>query len=131
MKRRQQVSDLFLKYGPKGEKVITNIARVSRPGCRVYVSKADIPRSLAVLESTSYDIAWCHDRQRSAQAGIRRRASVQHLLRKGAGYVAYRKETYSLPDKVKVDIKAGTVVVTGPKGTVSNLSSGNPVRREG
>jgi small subunit ribosomal protein S8 len=40
---------LFLKYGPKGEKVISNIERVSRPGCRVYVSKADIPRVLGGL----------------------------------------------------------------------------------
>jgi small subunit ribosomal protein S8 len=40
---------LFLKYGPRGEQVITNIERVSRPGCRVYVSKADIPRVLGGL----------------------------------------------------------------------------------
>src|SRR3954452_14696559 len=40
---------VFLKYGPKGEKVISNIERVSRPGCRVYVSKADIPRVLGGL----------------------------------------------------------------------------------
>ena len=37
---------VFLKYGPKGEKVITNIERVSRPGCRVYVGRTDIPRVL-------------------------------------------------------------------------------------
>ena len=29
----------------------------------------------------SYDVAWRHDRQASAQAGIWRRAAVQHLLR--------------------------------------------------
>jgi small subunit ribosomal protein S8 len=40
---------VFLKYGPKGERVITNIERVSRPGCRVYVSKGDIPRVLGGL----------------------------------------------------------------------------------
>lgn len=40
---------VFLKYGPRGEKVISNIERVSRPGCRVYVSKADIPRVLGGL----------------------------------------------------------------------------------
>src|SRR5438552_11913423 len=37
---------LFLKYGPKGENVISKIDRVSRPGCRVYVSKNKIPRVL-------------------------------------------------------------------------------------
>ncbi|HYR44840.1 MAG TPA: 30S ribosomal protein S8 [Terriglobia bacterium] len=40
---------LFLKYGPKGEKVISNIERVSRPGCRVYVSKGEIPKVLGGL----------------------------------------------------------------------------------
>jgi small subunit ribosomal protein S8 len=40
---------LFLKYGPKGERVITNIERVSRPGCRVYVSTAKIPKVLGGL----------------------------------------------------------------------------------
>src|SRR6516225_3866276 len=39
----------ILKYGPKGEKVISNIERISRPGCRVYVSKAEIPRVLGGL----------------------------------------------------------------------------------
>jgi small subunit ribosomal protein S8 len=40
---------VFLKYGPRGERVITNIERVSRPGCRVYVSTAKIPRVLGGL----------------------------------------------------------------------------------
>ncbi|PYS55856.1 MAG: 30S ribosomal protein S8 [Acidobacteria bacterium] len=40
---------LFLKFGPKGEKVISNIERVSRPGCRVYVSKSKIPKVLGGL----------------------------------------------------------------------------------
>ncbi len=40
---------LFLKYGPKGETVISNIERISRPGCRVYVSKAEIPKVLGGL----------------------------------------------------------------------------------
>ena len=40
---------VFLKYGPKGEKVISNIERISRPGCRVYVSKTEIPKVLGGL----------------------------------------------------------------------------------
>ena len=40
---------VFLKYGPKGEKVISNIERISRPGCRVYVSKSEIPKVLGGL----------------------------------------------------------------------------------
>ena len=40
---------VFLKYGPKGEKVISRIERVSRPGCRVYLSKTEIPKVLGGL----------------------------------------------------------------------------------
>jgi small subunit ribosomal protein S8 len=40
---------LFLKYGSKGEKVISSIERISRPGCRVYVSKTEIPKVLGGL----------------------------------------------------------------------------------
>ena len=40
---------VFLKYGPRGEKVISKIDRVSRPGCRVYLSKSEIPKVLGGL----------------------------------------------------------------------------------
>ena len=45
----KQSLTLFLKYGPKGEMVISKIERVSRPGCRVYVSKTEIPKVLGGL----------------------------------------------------------------------------------
>jgi small subunit ribosomal protein S8 len=31
-----------LKYGPKGERVISRIDRVSKPGCRVYAGYRDL-----------------------------------------------------------------------------------------
>lgn len=37
---------IYLKYGPEGEKVITRIDRVSKPGCRVYSSAKDLPHVL-------------------------------------------------------------------------------------
>ena len=37
---------VYLKYGNNNEAAISNIARVSRPGCRVYVRRTDIPRVL-------------------------------------------------------------------------------------
>jgi small subunit ribosomal protein S8 len=40
---------LFLKYGPKGERVIIGIQRVSRPGRRVYFGRDDVPEVLAGL----------------------------------------------------------------------------------
>ena len=35
-----------LKYGPKGEKVITGLKRISKPGLRVYAGVADLPKVL-------------------------------------------------------------------------------------
>ena len=35
---------VFLRYTPEGESVISNLARVSRPGRRVYVGAHQVPR---------------------------------------------------------------------------------------
>ncbi len=35
---------IYLKYGPGMERVITDLQRVSRPGCRIYCGKDEIPR---------------------------------------------------------------------------------------
>ena len=40
---------LFLKYGPHGEKLITGVERISRPGRRVYFGREDVPEVLAGL----------------------------------------------------------------------------------
>jgi len=40
---------LFLKYGPHGERLITGVQRISRPGRRVYFGKQDVPEVLAGL----------------------------------------------------------------------------------
>ena len=44
-----KVLRLFLKYGPHGEKVITGIERISRPGRRVYFRSTDVPVVLGGL----------------------------------------------------------------------------------
>jgi small subunit ribosomal protein S8 len=38
-----------LKYGPRGERVITGIERVSRPGRRVYFGTEEVPTVLGGL----------------------------------------------------------------------------------
>jgi small subunit ribosomal protein S8 len=48
-KAARQLVRLFLKYGPGGERVISGIERVSRPGRRVYVSRDDVPSVLGGL----------------------------------------------------------------------------------
>jgi small subunit ribosomal protein S8 len=40
---------LFLKYGPRGEKVISGLERISRPGRRVYLGVDDVPTVLGGL----------------------------------------------------------------------------------
>ena len=45
----QPIIRIFLKYGPRGEKVITGIERISRPGRRVYLGVEDVPSVLGGL----------------------------------------------------------------------------------
>jgi small subunit ribosomal protein S8 len=40
---------VFLKYGPHGERLITGVERISRPGRRVYFGHDDVPEVLAGL----------------------------------------------------------------------------------
>ena len=37
---------VYLKYSNSNEAAITNVSRVSSPGCRVYVRRSEIPRVL-------------------------------------------------------------------------------------
>ena len=45
----RQVIRIFLKYGPHGEKVITGVERISRPGRRVYFRSSEVPPVLGGL----------------------------------------------------------------------------------
>ena len=40
---------IFLRYGPKGESVISQLKRVSRPSLRVYVGSTEVPKVLGGL----------------------------------------------------------------------------------
>ncbi len=40
---------IVLKYGPRGEKVISGLERVSRPGRRVYFGRDEVPRVMGGL----------------------------------------------------------------------------------
>lgn len=43
---KQGVIRVFLKYGPNGERVISGLKRISKPGLRNYVSAEDLPKVL-------------------------------------------------------------------------------------
>jgi small subunit ribosomal protein S8 len=45
----QPVIRIALKYGPRGETVISGLERVSRPGRRVYFGRDDVPKVMGGL----------------------------------------------------------------------------------
>jgi small subunit ribosomal protein S8 len=47
--RKQGTLRIYLKYGPKQERVLTSLERVSRPSLRRYCGKDSIPRVLEGL----------------------------------------------------------------------------------
>lgn len=47
---KQGVIKVFLKYGPNGERVISGLKRISKPGLRNYVSAEDLPKVLNGLD---------------------------------------------------------------------------------
>ena len=62
-----------LKYGPDGERAITGLRRMSRPGRRVYRKQSDIPRVLdglgVAILSTSRGILTDHTARRQGIGG--------------------------------------------------------------
>ena len=62
---------IFLKYGPRGERVLSGLERVSRPGRRVYCAKDKPPSVLAGLGTsivtTSHGVM---TGQQAAEAGV-------------------------------------------------------------
>ena len=77
----QKTIRIALKYGPRGERVITGIERVSRPGRRVYFGRdgsADGARR--ARHEHPDDVARRDDRPRGAQAGRRRRSALQRVV---------------------------------------------------
>lgn len=47
--KKQGIIRVNLKYTPEGDSVISNLQRVSKPGRRVYVGKAEIPSVMGGL----------------------------------------------------------------------------------
>ncbi|KJY56044.1 MULTISPECIES: 30S ribosomal protein S8 [Lactobacillus] len=43
---KQGMIKIFLKYGPDGERVISGLKRISKPGLRTYVSAENLPKVL-------------------------------------------------------------------------------------
>ena len=77
----QKTIRVQLKYGPRGERVITGIERVSRPGRRVYFGqrgRADGARRPRHCHPDH--LARRDDRARGAPPGRRRRSALQRVV---------------------------------------------------
>jgi len=53
-----EIIRIFLKYGPKKERIISGLIKISKPGRRVYVTKEEVPRvqrglGIAILSTSS------------------------------------------------------------------------------
>ncbi len=46
---KQGILRVYLKYGPRGEEIVSEIKRVSKPSRRVYMSSDELPRPLGGL----------------------------------------------------------------------------------
>ena len=62
-----------LKFGPKRERIITDLKRISKPGRRVYATKDRLPRVLGgmgtAIVSTSHGLMTGHDARRNGYGG--------------------------------------------------------------
>ncbi len=86
-----KVIRIYLKYGAHNEAAISKAERVSRPGCRVYVRRSEIPR---VLGGMGINILTTprgrDDRTPGAQRRRGRRVVVRDLVRQLALAVSCR-----------------------------------------
>ena len=72
---------VFLKYTPDRRSVITDLQRVSRPGCRRYVGKTEIRPVVGGMGISHRDhAARRDDRARGAQRRRGRRSAVRSLV---------------------------------------------------
>jgi small subunit ribosomal protein S8 len=69
----QPTLKVILKYGPKGERVITGLKRISKPGLRVYAKKDEVPKVLGglgiAIVSTSKGVMTDNDARNESVGG--------------------------------------------------------------
>jgi small subunit ribosomal protein S8 len=69
----QDTLEVTLKYGPRKERTLTGIRRISKPGLRVYAKKDELPRVLGGLGiaviSTSQGVMTDRDARKAGVGG--------------------------------------------------------------
>ena len=77
----RQMIRILLKYGPHGEKVITGLERISRPGRRVYFRSSEVPPVLGGLGTSILTTSRGVMTGRAAvRAGVGGEVLVQYLV---------------------------------------------------
>ncbi len=99
-----------LKYGPNGEKVISGLKKISKPGLRVYARHDKLPRVLNGSDRDHLHIQGHRDRQR------RRAATVGGEVLAISG--SWRLNIMSRIGKLPIDLPSG-VTVTQDGGIVT------------
>ena len=114
-----QAFRVALKYGPRRQRTITGLRRVSTPGRRIYRGRRELPRVMGglgiAIVSTSQGVMT--DRE-----AARARASAARSWRTcGEGRMSrIGKQPIEIPGGVEVSVGDGNVVtVTGPRGSLS------------
>jgi len=112
---KQNVIRVFLRYGPGMERAITELQRVSKPGCRIYCGKDQIPKVYGGLGinilSTSRGLMT--GRRAAARAWVARSSATSG---EGVGMSRVGKKPIDVPKDVKIQIAERRVSFQGPKG---------------
>ena len=112
---KQGVLRVYLKYGPGMERVITDLQRVSRPGCRIYCGKDQIPRVYGGLgHQHPVHLARPHDRPQRRPRRRGRRDPLQRLVR--SRHVSRRTQGHRRPQGREGPGRRERLEVQGPKG---------------
>ena len=129
---KQGMLRVFLKYGPGMERVITDLQRVSRPGCRIYCGKDEIPR---VLRRAGHQhpvhLARPDDRRRPPPARAWAARSSATSGKESSAMSRVGRKVIPVPKDVKVQIDGEPLEVQGPKGKLRARAAGHHLRAGG
>jgi len=98
---------------------ITGIRRMSTPGRRLYCGTARSPGPQWPRHLDSFHFQGPLEGPGLPPWQTRRRANLQHLVRRPSAMSRIGKQPVPIPDKVKVDVQDHSIKVEGPKGKVS------------
>ncbi len=123
---KQGVIRVFLKFGKNGERVITNLKRISKPGLRAYVKADEVPKVLnglgiAIISTSEGVITDKEAREKISAAKLSLTYGNHSRIYKEVSLSEpYRNKVVVIPEGVTVTgKKENNVTVKGPKGELT------------